>query len=150
MRLPNLHFSGKLLGCIWSLKRHSQRPSSANPTIKPVMFRVREVNREQHVMTSTFLGWVAYQLSSHRLLHWPETRNTWKPFSFSEADNLNITADPPSIMSQNNIHTLHYKAGFTKVVGFDQITDRSIDTLPLRVTDLKTWSYHCNNQWHLK
>lgn len=63
---PSLHFAGEPVDSSRSL-RVWQRPSSADPTIKPVMFRVREVNREQRVMTSTFLGWVAYQLSSHRL-----------------------------------------------------------------------------------
>lgn len=53
-----------------------QRPTSGHATINPVMLRVREVKHKQHVMTSTFLDWVAFQLSSHQsspLTHRAET-----------------------------------------------------------------------------
>lgn len=71
----NLHVAGEPLDSIWPL-RVLQRPCSGDPTIKPLMLRVKEVKREQHVMTSTFLDWVAFQLSSHQLsslTHSPET-----------------------------------------------------------------------------
>lgn len=67
-----------------------QRPSSADPTIKLVMFRVREVNRELHVMTSTFLDWVAYQLSSHGLPAPPRPTNTWKTFGLEQHNVVHV------------------------------------------------------------
>ncbi len=102
---PNLHFAGELVDSIWSL-RVWQRPSSADPTIKPVMFRVREVNRVRRIMTSTFLGWVAYQLSSHRLS--ALTRSPETPGNLlSEVEGLNNITFTKSCMSCV-LNTVHY------------------------------------------
>lgn len=101
---PNLHFAGEPLDSIWSL-RVWQSPSSTDPTVKPVMFRVREVNREQHVMTSTFLGWVAYQLSSHwlsALTQSPETPGNLLSKS-ADLNNITITKSTTSCV----LNTLH-------------------------------------------
>lgn len=71
------------------------------------MFRVREVNREQHIMTSTFLGWVAYQLSSHwlsALTYSPETPGNL--LSEGEGPN-NMTITKYSTSCTPSIITVH-------------------------------------------
>lgn len=60
----------------FSLSGVWQKPTSGDPTIKPVRLQVKEVKRERHVMTSTFPDWVAFQPSCHQLsalTHSPET-----------------------------------------------------------------------------